>query len=253
MIHKRIQTVLITGGSADLGEEFCRQLAQFEITLIVVARDEKQVYNLQRRIGPTCASIEPVLADLSTVAGIARVQDIIRQRSPVDLLINNVGCSAHGSFADSNLAAQLSIVRLQIDATLSLIRGVLPYMEEQNFGHIINVSSIGAFTAMRRAAVYGATKAFLSSFSRSLRDEVISYGVKVQCLCPGMTETELQNSGAVSYLEASSMSDRLWEKPKVLVQASLEALESEKLFVIAGGDNLEAVSTEVVKLKKLIH
>ena len=168
MIHNSIRTVLITGASSRIGEEFCKRLAKPGINLIMVARRDEKLLELKRWFDSNGTSIHSVIADLSTTHGIAHVQDVIRQESPVDLLINNAGSSAYGRFSDSSLATQISITRVQIEATLSLTRAVLPFMREQNFGRIINVSSIGAFISLKKTAVYGASKAFLGSFSRSL-------------------------------------------------------------------------------------
>ena len=253
MIHNNIRTVLITGASSGIGEEFCKRLAKPEISLIMVARREEKLLELKRRLNPSVTSIHSVIADLSTIHGIAHVQDVIRQKSPVDLLINNAGSSAYGRFSDSSLATQISITRVQIEATLSLTRAVLPFMREQNFGRIINVSSIGAFISLKKTAVYGASKAFLGSFSRSLSDEVTDHDIKVQCLCPGMTRTEIHDSTAFSDFDKSRVPDKLWMTPDVVVAASLEALESEKLFVIPGAENIEAAAQGVTELMELIQ
>ena len=253
MIHNKIRTVLITGASSGIGEEFCKQLAKSEINLIMVARREERLLELKRRFNPSVTSIHLVIADLSTVHGIAHVQDVIRQESPVDLLINNAGFSAYGPFSDSSLATQLAITRVQIEATLSLTRAVLPFMRDQNFGRIINVSSIGAFISLKKTAVYGASKAFLSSFSRSLSEEVADQDIKVQCLCPGMTRTEIHDSAAFSDFDKSRVPDKLWITPDAVVAASLEALESEKLFVIPGEENIEIASNGVTELMELIQ
>ena len=253
MIHNNIRTVLITGASSGIGEEFCKRLAKPEISLIMVARREEKLLELKRRLNPSASSIHSVIADLSTIHGIAHVQDVIRQKSPVDLLINNAGSSAYGRFSDSSLATQISITRVQIEATLSLTRAVLPFMREQNFGRIINVSSIGAFISLKKTAVYGASKAFLGSFSRSLSEEVTDHDIKVQCLCPGMTRTEIHDSAAFSDFDKSRVPDKLWMTPDVVVAASLEALESEKLFVIPGAENIEAAAQGVTELMELIQ
>ena len=164
MIHNNIRTILVTGASSGIGKEFCKQLAKPGINLILVARREERLLELKRQFNPSITKMHSVIADLSTIHGIAHAQDVIRQSSPVDLLINNAGSSAYGRFSDSSLPAQISIARVQIEATLSLTRTVLPFMREQNFGRIINVSSIGAFISLKKAAVYAASKAFLSSF-----------------------------------------------------------------------------------------
>ena len=253
MIHNNIRTVLITGASSGIGEEFCKRLAKPEISLIMVARREEKLLELKRILNPSVTSIHSVIADLSTIHGIAHVQDVIRQQSPVDLLINNAGFSAYGRFSDSSLAAQISITRVQIEATLSLTRAVLPFMREQNFGRIINVSSIGAFISLKKTAVYGASKAFLGSFSRSLSEEVTDHDIKVQCLCPGMTRTEIHDSATFSDFDKSRVPDKSWMTSDAVVAASLEALESEKLFVIPGEENIETASKGLNELMELIQ
>ena len=253
MIHNNIRTILVTGASSGIGKEFCKQLAKPGINLILVARREERLLELKRQFNPSITKMHSVIADLSTIHGIAHVQDVIRQSSPVDLLINNAGSSAYGRFSDSSLAAQISIARVQIEATLSLTRTVLPFMREQNFGRIINVSSIGAFISLKKTAVYAASKAFLSSFSRSLSEEEADHDIKVQCLCPGMTRTEIHDPATFSDFDKSRVPDKLWMTPDAVVSASLEALESEKLFVIPGEENIEAASRGVTELMELIQ
>ena len=253
MIHNNIRTILVTGASSGIGEEFCKRLAKPGINLIMVARREGKLLELKRRFNPSVTSMHSVIADLSTIHGIAHVQDVIRQSSPVDLLINNAGSSAYGRFSDSSPATQTSIARVQIEATLSLTRTVLPFMREQNFGRIINVSSIGAFISLKKTAVYGASKAFLCSFSRSLSEEEADHDIKVQCLCPGMTRTEIHDSAVFSDFDKSRVPDKLWMTPDAVVAASLEALESEKLFVIPGEENIEVASRGVTELIELIQ
>ena len=94
--------------------------------------------------------------------------------------------------------------------------------------------------SMKNTAVYGASKAFLGSFSRSLSEEVADHDIKVQCLCPGETRTEIHDLAAFSDFDKSRVPDKLWMTPDAVVAASLEALESEKLFVIPGADKFRS-------------
>ncbi len=253
MIDNRIRTVLVTGASSGIGQAFCRLLARANSDLILVARRKLRLLDFQKELDGHGVSIQLVVADLSTIKGIAQVLDVIRQRAPIDLLINNAGSGAFGSFTDSSPARQIAITRVQIDATLALTRGVLPFMRTQSFGRIINVSSIGAFISMKRTAVYGASKAFLNSFSRSLNEEEGENGIKVQCLCPGMTKTEIHDSVEFSDFDKTRISEDFWMTPEAVAEFSLAELESDRLFVIPGKKNEAIVSNGLAEMKLLLQ
>ena len=253
MIDNRIRTVLVTGASSGIGQAFCRLLATKNCDLILVARREDRLLELQRELDGVSGCVKSVVADLSMIEGIAQISDVIRQRAPIDLLINSAGSSAFGSFADSNLSRQIAVTRIQIDATLAMTRGVLPFMRAQSFGRIINVSSVGAFLSMKRTAVYGATKAFLNSFSRSLNEEESQYGIKIQCLCPGMTKTEIHDSIEFAGFDKTRVPDDMWMTPEQVAEFSLAALETERVFVIPGAQNLDLVSKDLAEQRRLLQ
>ncbi len=229
-------TALVTGASAGLGEEYCRQLAERCDTIIAVARREDRLRALQAELAGTTRLV-PVVADLATVEGVTRTVEALRQQGPADILINNAGFSTFGDFGRSVLEDELRVVRLQIDATLELVRAAVPFMRERGGGEIINVASVGAFLNMKQTAVYGGCKAFLVSFSRALQAELASDNIRVQCLCPGLTRTEIHDTAYFEGFDKARMPAELWMDAAPVVAASLAALGQGEVVVLPGSVN----------------
>jgi short-subunit dehydrogenase len=184
---------LVTGASSGIGEEFARQLSARGHDLVLVARRADRLERLAEEL-PTHVHVLPcdLGADAASLAG--RVADL---GVDVDLLVNNAGFGNHDRFwqiAEGRDAAQ---VRLNCEAVVTLTRAFLPAMIERGRGGIINLSSIFGFQPMPYEAVYGASKAFLLSFSEALRAELRGTGVRVLAVCPGPVATEFQETAGV--------------------------------------------------------
>ncbi len=246
--------VLVTGASAGLGDEYARQLADRCERMLVVARREERLRELAAALSAQC-DVVPIVADLAATEGQARVMEAIRQGPPLDLLINNAGFSTLGPFASSDLDRELEMIRLHQDATLALTRTALPAMIERGRGAIINVASIGGFPAMPGVATYGATKAFLVSFSRSLRAELADSGVAIQCLCPGYTRTEIHSRDTFRGFDVSRVPDNLWMEASDVVAESLSILEQDPdhWLVVTGQHNLGLVDGANDALSRDLH
>jgi short-subunit dehydrogenase len=107
----------------------------------------------------------------------------------VNILINNVGIGSKGSFETFSPDFYFSQINLNIVSALMLSRLFLPLLRENAPAHILNVGSMGGFYVIPDKTVYSASKAFIYSFSRSLRAELKTKGVKVSVLCPGGTDS----------------------------------------------------------------
>lgn len=215
----RTQTVaLVTGAASALGREYCRQLAGFCDRLIAVAGCSEPLQALAGELAARVVLV-PVVADLSTVEGVTRVVEALRQQGPVDYLVNNnAEGAARGDFGRGALDLSLRVVRLHIDATLELTRAALPFMRARGGGQIINVASVAAWLECRDTAVYGASMAFLVQFSQSLQEEVAADHIRVQCLCPEFVHSEIP-------------------QPVAVVAASLAALAGDVVIVVPGAVN----------------
>lgn len=237
----QITSALVTGASSGIGEQFCYQLAPRCERIIAVARRGERLDNLARDLAGR-TEIIPVVADLATVEGVTRTVEALRQRGPVDLLVNNAGFTSFSPLAQSDIAVELEQVRIHVDAAVSLCRAAVPFMREAGGGRIINVASVGAFPDLPMMAVYGGCKAFLASFSRSLQAEVADSNIRVQCLCPGMTRTGIHDHEAFAGFDKTQIPESMWMDAAAVVSASLGALESGEVLLVTGAPNVEVVA-----------
>jgi len=184
---------LITGASSGIGEEFARQLAARGHDLVLVARRADRLEQLAAEL-PSRVHVVP--CDLGAdAAGLApRVAEL---GVDVDLLVNNAGFGNHDRFWEIAEGRDAAQVRLNCEAVVTLTRAFLPAMIERGSGGIVNMASIFGFQPMPYEAVYGASKAFLVSFSQALRTELRGTGVRVLAVCPGPVATEFQETAGV--------------------------------------------------------
>ena len=231
-------TALVTGASAGLGAEFCRQLAPLCDVIIAVARRKERLEALASDLAGS-VEVHCLEADLGTVAGVATTMEAIRQQGPVDYLVNNAGFSTFGHFDQLSIEGQREMVNLHVDACITLCRAAIPFMRELGGGKIINVSSMGTFIPSKGMAVYGASKAFLNYYSQALQAELAGSGIEVQALCPGFTRTEFHDSMAEDGFDRSRIPDQMWMNADAVVAASLAALGNGKVLVVPGDDNLD--------------
>lgn len=229
-----VKRALVTGASAGLGEEFARQLAGRGIDLVVVARREDRLQALAEGLVDTGRDLEILPADLATREGrdqvAARLAD---EDAPVDLLVNNAGFGAYGTFADLPADTQLDMVEVNVTAVVELARAVLPGLLARGRGGVINVASTAAFQPDPSAAVYGASKAFVLSFSQALHEEVRGTGVRVLALCPGVTPTEFQHAADIEV----ELPGIVLTTPEEVVSAALKAFARGRAVEVPGAVN----------------
>ena len=192
---------LVTGASSGIGLEFARALAARGYDLIVTARRRDRLENLALSLRSAHAAIrvEVVVADLSDVAGPAQIAaEAVRLGMDVELLVNNAGFGTHGHFESLAPERERDEIAVNVASLVALTHSFLPRMLERGRGGVINVASTAAFQPVPYMSVYGATKAFVCSFSEALHEEVHARGVRVLALCPGPTATEFFDTAAAA-------------------------------------------------------
>ena len=226
---------LVTGASAGIGTAFARSLAASGWDLVLVARNRERLEELARSLsGEHRVQVEVCAADLSGDSGVAATEEKIRNLPALDLLVNNAGFGTYGQFADLPAEQEAAEIRLNVLALARLTRAALPGMISRGRGSIINVSSIAGFQAAPFNATYGATKAFVTSFTEALSEEVRGTGVRVQALCPGLTRTEFQDRAGIDISSVPAFASMSAEE---VVDSSLAALETGQVVHIPGVTN----------------
>lgn len=232
------QFALVTGASSGIGECFARALAARKQNLILVARSQDKLTALASELRASHGiAAEPVDFDLGVPGAAASLAALLYERKlRVDLLINNAGFGARGKFHELPLDRQSEMLRLNIVALVELTHHLLPGIIERR-GGIINVSSTASFQPVAYTTVYGATKAFVTSFSVGLAEELKLYGVKVVTLCPGGTRT---NFGKASQYGMTLLPGGE-QTPEEVVRVALEKLDRGGGMVVPGFKNKAGV------------
>ena len=187
----RGKTALITGASSGIGRAFAFAFAREGAKLLLVARSHDALRDLTEELRRDYACDADFLtADLSTSGAVdAIAAHLSASGKIVDVLVNNAGFATYGRFEEVPLSRQRDEVLVNCMAAVALTHLVLPGMLIKSDGVVINVASTAALQPDPYMAVYGATKAFLLSFSEAVWAENRHRGVRVVALCPGATQT----------------------------------------------------------------
>ncbi|HVB28120.1 MAG TPA: SDR family oxidoreductase [Mycobacteriales bacterium] len=222
------RTALVTGASSGIGEEFARQLAAAGTDLIIVARRVDRLEQLAKELRANNAvTVEVLAADLASAEGLDRVAERVGAPDPgIELLVNNAGFGTAGDFHELPYEREAEQVRLNVLAVQRLTHAALSAMLPRHHGGILNVSSLAGDQPLPGSATYGATKAFVTSFSQSLRGEVRRQGVHVTALLPGFVRTEL------SAESTAGLPDLAWVDIHLLVREALNAVERGQALCI---------------------
>ncbi|HEX2574579.1 MAG TPA: SDR family oxidoreductase [Polyangia bacterium] len=191
------ELAIVTGASSGIGAEFARQLAAAGTPVLAVARRGERLEALaQAARAAGHAAIHPLALDIADRKVGALVRDRARELGGASWLINNAGTTRFGRFLDVDAEALMDLVRLNCESMVGLCATVVPDLKARGAGRVINVASLAAFQPTPFQSVYGATKAFVLSFSEGLAEELRGTGVTVTALCPGPVTTEIFDVGA---------------------------------------------------------
>jgi short-subunit dehydrogenase len=236
-MDSKTQTALITGASGGIGYELAKLFARDHYNLVLVARGTDRLNSvaaeLQTQFG---VAVKAIALDLAAVPASKFLFDQLqREGTAVDVLVNNAGFGGFGEFAGRPEEEILGQIQLNIMALTHLTRLFLPPMLERHSGKIMNVASTAAFQPGPLMAVYYATKAYVLSFSEALANEVAGSGVVVSCFCPGATDTNFQK-------RAGMENSRLFKKigamnVETVARNGYRGLMSGRTVVISGLQN----------------
>ena len=251
----RVSRALVTGASAGIGTSFAHQLATRGVDLVLVARRADRLEALAADLD---VDVEVLTADIGVPEDLARIEARLAARdAPVDLLVNNAGLGAYGRFDTLDADRQSGLVDVNVRALVRLTRAVLPRLVEAGAGGIVNVGSTAGFQPNPYGAVYGATKAFVRSFTEALHEELRGTGVRAMLLAPGFTDTEFQ---AVADVAADAVPGGARMDADTVVEVALRDYAAGRVVSVPGAVNrLSSGGAQVVpsvitrRLSAIIH
>jgi short-subunit dehydrogenase len=225
---------LVTGASSGIGEAFARLLAERGYDVVLVARDQGRLDALAKELeGAHGTQAEVLPADLTDPAQLERVEARCRDRdAPVEILVNNAGFGTFGAFCTLDLDSEVREIQLNVVALVRLTHAAAVEMTARGGGGgILNVSSLAGFQPGPKNATYAATKAFITSFTEALHEEMKGTGVSVTVLCPGFTRTGFQETANVP---ASAVPGFMWQEADEVARAGLDALAKNHATALPG-------------------
>ena len=227
------KTALVTGASSGIGAAYARSLARDRYDLILVARRADRLHALAEELrSQHQVRVEVLPADLLRPEAPDELLEAVGTLGlQVDLLVNNAGMGTHGPFLDQSAQDDQRMLALNVAALVGLTRAFVAGMAARRTGAVINVASTAAFQPVPYFAVYAATKAFVLSYSEALAEELRPFGVTVQCLCPGSTESEFVS---VAQFKSDVPNKAPAMTAEAVVEESLSALRAGRAVHVAG-------------------
>lgn len=231
-----MSAALVTGATAGIGLAFAEALAARGHDLVVVSRRTRELTKLAERLGSDCAvECESLPADLVERADVARVAARLRSADrPVDVLVNSAGVGTFGPFGELDLEGELAEIALNVVALVELSHAAFAPMVARRSGAIVNVSSVAGSVPTPNSATYGATKAYVASFSQALHEEARGTGVRVMALCPGYTRTEFHDRAGLGPTRIPAFA---WQTADEVVTVALRDLDRGRAVSVPGALN----------------
>ena len=186
------RVALVAASSRGLGRATAAELAAEGASVIMCARNEDELARAAEQIAAASgARVVPVAGDLSQPDDVQRIVTTgVTALGPVDILVTNTGGPPAGPFESHDRAAWHEAVRQNLDSVLELTWAVLPGMKERRWGRIINVTSIAVKQPVDNLMLSNSVRAAVTGFARTLANEVARFGVTVNNVLPGYTETQ---------------------------------------------------------------
>ncbi len=229
--------VLITGASKGIGKALAEEFAKHNCNLLLTARSEEELtslasflkkdYKVKVVTFPLDLLKEGAAGELSGFCAANKIA--------VRVLVNNAGSGLWGAFADSNLNDQFAMLQLNQRVVLELCHYFIPVLKEMPNAHILNVASTAGFQPFPGFAAYAASKAFIYSFSRSLRYELKEHNINVSCLCPGPTDTSFFSEAQFNHKLDTSEGIKM--PVEEVAAKAVAAMLARKAVVIPGISN----------------
>ena len=242
-----MKIAIVTGASSGMGREFVLQLSQYVSVeeIWVIARRGEALESLKEEVS---VKIRPICLDLCENESFDTMETLLADEKPeVALLVNAAGFGKFGAFDKVPLQDDRRMIALNCTALVMMTRLVLPYMKKGS--HILQLDSLSAFQPVPFITTYGATKAFVLSYSRAMNRELRPRGIRMMAMNPGWVKTEFfnhaltTNSGEVTYY------NHLYEAKDVVATGLKDLYKTKKDYSVHG----LPIKLQVMAVKLLPH
>ncbi len=224
-----MKIAVITGASSGMGREFVYALDREQAfdEIWVIARREQRLVELRERCR---AKIRPLVLDLQKPDSLTKYNDLLHQEQPeISVLVNAAGFGFFGVFTEMDMARQLESIDVNARALTGMCYLSIPYMKPGS--EIYNMGSMSSWQPVPYINVYGASKAYVLSFSRALGVELKDKGIHVMAVCPGWISTEFidlaRQDNSVNYFNR-------YYTPEQVIEKAIRDMKKRKTVSVLG-------------------
>ncbi len=220
-------TALITGASAGIGAALAREFATHGHDVVLVARRKERLERLASELEARGVTATPIAMDLDDAAAAIELHEAVSERGlDVDILVNNVGVGTYGPFADSDLDAERTQLRLNVVLPVELTRLFID--ELQGGGKLLTVGSMAGMAPGPGLATYYASKSYVNSFTQAIAEELRG-DVGVTLVCPGPVDTEFADRAGMGESTVGAISSNT---PENVAAAAYDGLMADETVVV---------------------
>lgn len=236
---------VITGGASGIGKATAHKFARAGAHIVIADLPDKLTTTLHNEFTPYETPVQFIACDITQPQHRQQLIDtVLQSHGQIDIFINNAGISIGGAFIDQHPDAIDRLITVNLTSALHLIKLVLPLMQEQNRGHIVNISSVSALMPPPGEALYSASKAGLNAFSDSLRRELAHTNILVSVVMPVLTRTDMMNDVTDEELHRNKVAipGNPIHRPEDVADAVLYAVRHNQRDVFCGGNEIELMA-----------
>lgn len=227
---------LVTGASKGIGKAIAIEAASRGMNVLLVARSKELLDNLAKELSIKNVSVKTYVADLFEEDAPAKIFQYAKENSlNINMLANNAGMGYYGNFDECDLKKHMDVMHLNMDACVRMAYAFLKNSDPSQTRYILNTVSTGAYQPVPAMAIYSASKAFMLSFSRALREELKKKNVHVTALCPGGTESDF--FGPAQMTEIVKKNAQFMMSADKVARVGLQAVMKNKSVAIPGITN----------------
>ena len=238
---------LITGASKGIGKAIAEELARRGHHVLLIARSEDQLSRIAGELATTYGVKTAYYStDLtSNTAAVSIFRWCQQNNYQVNVLVNNAGYGLSGPFEKYSIEENLNMMQLNMATLVEMCQLFLPVLRNQPKAYIMNIASTAAYQAVPGLSLYAATKAFVLSFSRGLRQELQKTGIQVTCISPGATATDFTVRAQIGE-KGLKTAEKVNMTPQDVAKIAVNSMLEGKAEVITGFIN--KLGTFLVKI-----
>jgi len=195
------KVALVAASSRGLGKAIAFQLSREGAKVVTCARNKERLFKTRDEIAAeTGGVVRAFVADVKDKKQVSKmVEQTVKELGTIEILVSNAGGPPSGVADDFTLGNYQDALELNLLSTVNLCYEVIPFMKKQKWGRIINLTSVAAKQPIDSLILSNTARAGVLGFSKSLSNQVASYGITVNSICPGYTKTERVEELAKSF------------------------------------------------------